>query len=213
LGGIAPRSSLLEAPTAGRRVITRKRGVSLLPQSLRRPPRTHGEQSPVLLHCVWEWRAAMQPTASSAQQRAQCAVRSAQLRIQLHRQRDARIKRQKELLSLFLICFKKRHYVQHEQINCNRCRSRSAHCSSSSRADPVGISNGYIKRIYPTDRSNGETRCTHHIHCTHRTLHPPRLHTLHTPYSAHTRCTRVPSKRSEPDFSSARSKVGVTVLW
>ena len=59
----------------------------------------------------------MQPTASSAQ-RAARAVRSAQLRIQLHRQRDARIKRQKELLSLFLICFKKRHYVQ--QINCNR---------------------------------------------------------------------------------------------
>ena len=46
------------------------------PSEYRMPPRTHGEQSPVLLHCVWEWRAAMQPTASSAQQRAQCAVRS-----------------------------------------------------------------------------------------------------------------------------------------
>jgi hypothetical protein len=42
--------------------------------------------------------------ASSQQRTAASAVRSAQLRIQLHRQRDARIKRQKELLSLFLIC-------------------------------------------------------------------------------------------------------------
>ena len=56
--------------------------------------------------------------ACSQQPAAHSSARSAQLRIQLHRQRDARIKRQKELLSLFLICFKKRHYVQ--QINCNR---------------------------------------------------------------------------------------------
>jgi hypothetical protein len=52
------------------------------PSECRMPPRTHGDKAPCccVLRYVWEWRAPMQPAASSQQRTAQL-----RMRIQLHR--------------------------------------------------------------------------------------------------------------------------------